>query len=436
MSKARISDMSIMSRPNRSTASWWSRLRFLLWWAVGLLIVIALPHTVESDVALTLMCQIGVMAVFALAYNLLLGQTGLLSFGHAAYFGLGAFSTMLALIAINDGRFKFPVTLLPITGAFVSALFAIAFGWLAVKRGGVAFAMITLGLAELVYAISFSFPKMFGGEGGLGSNRVVNGPGWFGITYASQTQMYYLIAGWALFCTVAIYALQQTPLGRMARAVRENPERVMFVGYDPRWIRYAMLIFSAAVSGIAGGLFALLYEFASNSLLSAEQSSLVLIMTFVGGGSYFLGPLLGATLITLMQSALSFVTPAWHVYMGLLFLVMVLYAPDGLAGIVVRHGQLLRQGELHRLLPYYVSFVSFLVVLTIGVVGLVEISYMVFFGVAESAGISILGLSVPATAHWTWFLFACALGGGIAGLQWVSHRAGQQVSRPDDGGPA
>src|SRR5438045_1020342 len=161
----------------------------------GYLAVIALaPLVSPKGYWLSLLCQIGISTIFALSFNMLLGQTGLLSFGHAVYYGLGAFTTMHLLRAIQAGSWRFPVTLLPLAGGIAGLLFGVALGYVTTRRAGTTFAMISLGIGEMVAASSLMFPALFGGEGGLSSNRVTS-PGWFGITYGSPLPMYYLIPG-------------------------------------------------------------------------------------------------------------------------------------------------------------------------------------------------------------------------------------------------
>ncbi|HEY6908471.1 MAG TPA: branched-chain amino acid ABC transporter permease, partial [Myxococcales bacterium] len=196
--------------------------------AVYLAAIVLAPLVSPKGFWLSLLCQIGITTIFALSFNMLLGQTGLLSFGHAVYFGLGAFATIHLLRAMHEHGWAFPITLLPLVGGAGGLFFGILSGWVITRRAGTTFAMISLGIGEMVAASSLMFPAVFGGEAGISSNRVT-GPGWFGINYGSPLQMYYLIAGWAFLCILGMYALTDTPLGRLANAVRDNPERAEFV---------------------------------------------------------------------------------------------------------------------------------------------------------------------------------------------------------------
>ena len=156
---------------------------------VYLAVIVLAPLLSSKGYWLSLLCQIGITTIFALSFNMLLGQTGLLSFGHAVYFGLGAFATVHLLRAIHEHSWPFPVTLLPLAGGVAGLLFGIALGYVTTRRAGTTFAMISLGIGEMVAASSLMFPGFFGGEGGLSSNRVTS-PGCFGITYGSPLQMY------------------------------------------------------------------------------------------------------------------------------------------------------------------------------------------------------------------------------------------------------
>lgn len=392
--------------------------RTAMLWIAAIIALVVLPLLFPGGLALTIFCQIGIMAIFALAYNTLLGGTGLLSFGHAAYFGIGAFATLHLLLAVERGVLVFPVTLAPAIGGAAAALFAFVFGYVSVKRPGTAFAMITLGLAELVYAASLTFPQVFGGEGGISGNRVVGSPGWFGIDYASQRQVYYLIIGWAVAAALCLRFLADTPLGRMAAAVRDNAERVEFVGYDVRRVRFAMLIVSAFFSGVAGGLLSISYERVTINLLEMGQSSAVLMMAFVGGSAHFLGPVLGAAALTLMQSLLASYTSAWLFYFGLLFLLVVLFAPNGIAGLIESFVRSVRAGGLRTMAPWYLAVLIPFALLCVSVVGVVELGYSCHARAdCADVGMRFAGWTLRTDSALTWAALLLGVVGGIAGLR-------------------
>ena len=373
-----------------------SRRRLVLF-AGYILVVIVAPLVLSTGYWLSLLCQVGIMTIFALSYNMLLGQTGLLSFGHAVYYGLGAFAT----IHLLSRGIKIPITLLPLVGGVAGLLFALLSGYVTTRKAGTTFAMISLGIGELVASGSLMFPSFFGGEGGVSGNRV-GAPGWFGINYSTQTQMYYLIAGWAFACIVAMYAVTQTPLGRIANAVRDNPERAEFIGYSPRLVRFLMLVLSGFFAGIAGGLSAINSEIVTVEALGAHNSGAVIIMAFVGGMGIFFGPIIGAFLITLLQIALAGISQAWLFYFGLIFLIVVLYAPQGLAGLLVEHARLYHAGVLRRLAPVYLIAVVPVLLLCGGVIAMVEMAYKLVSPTEGGTPVRLLGLSLNASEAMPW----------------------------------
>jgi len=194
-------------------------------WSLFAIVLIFAPLVFTSNLSGTMLAQMGIAIIACLSYNILLGQGGMLSFGHAVYTGLGSFVAIHALNAITAGNSSIPVSLLPLVGGFAGMGFAILLGYVTTKKSGTPFAMITLGVAELVFAMSLMFSEFFGGEAGISGNRVA-GQSFMGITYGPQIQIYYLIAIYTFICVALMYAFTQTPLGRILNAVRDNPERV------------------------------------------------------------------------------------------------------------------------------------------------------------------------------------------------------------------
>ena len=213
--------------------------RLVVWGGYALLWLLA-PLVFRSSLEQSVLTQIGVAVVACLSYNMLLGQGGMLSFGHAVYTGLATFVAVHAMLGVADGSFPIPMALVPLVGGFAGMFFAVLLGYVTTKKAGTPFAMITLGLGELVAAMVLMVPEFFGGEGGISANRTGGKP-FFGITYGPQIQVYYLIAIYAFVCTAAMYAFTRTPLGRMLNAVRDNPERVEFIGYSTQRVRYCLL---------------------------------------------------------------------------------------------------------------------------------------------------------------------------------------------------
>ncbi len=304
------------------------------YWA--LLITVSLlfiPFICSSSAALNFITQVCIAAVLGLSFNILLGQTGLLSFGHAMYAGLGAFASVHVMNKIGLGECAFPVILIPLVGGLAGLLVGVICGWISSKRAGIVFSMISLGIGELVFAMAPMFPQFFGGEAGISTNRVI-GDTFLGLSFGPQIEVTYLIIVWTLLSMGAMFFLTLSPLGKLASAVRDNPERVAFLGVNPRLIRFFMICIASFFAGISGALSALHFEIATTDSLSMYRSGSILLFTYIGGISLFLGPVLGAILAVCMTVFLSEVTPAWQLYLGILFILVVSFAPKGISGYI------------------------------------------------------------------------------------------------------
>lgn len=382
-------------------------------WISAAIIAVVLPLVFKQSFALSLFCQMGINIIFALSYNMLLGQTGLLSFGHAVYFGLGAFFSIHALNMITAGTLGLPVSLLPIIGGLTGLLFGVLFGYVSTKRSGTPFAMISLGIGELVAACSLMFTDFFGGEQGISGNRVA-GEKFLGISFGPQIEVYYLIAVWAIVCAALMYALTKTPLGRMANAVRDNAERAQFVGYNPQYVRYFILILASGFAGIAGGLSAINYEIVTVENVNTATSGSVLLMTFIGGVGSFYGPIIGAILVTFLQVALSGYTKAWLLYFGLFFLVMVMYAPGGIASLIEMHRPTWKASLTRKLFPSYALAGIALLIALAGLIGLVEIIYHIKTQAGADTTMSMLGMTFDAAQPIAWLICGALIVVGAA----------------------
>jgi branched-chain amino acid transport system permease protein len=402
--------------------------RWILWGAYALALAV-MPQLYTAGFALTVLSQMGIGIIFALSYNMLLGQSGMLSFGHAVYSGLGAFFAIHTLNLIGKGAILFPVTLLPLVGGAAGMLVAVVFGYPSTRRSGTTFAMISLGIGELVYASSLMFPGFFGGEGGITTNRVAGAP-LLGITYGPAVQVYYLIAAWVFICTGAMYAFTHTPLGRMANAARDNAERVEFIGYNTRRVRYLVMIVAGFFAGVAGSLSCLNYEIVSAENVGALRSGGVLIATFIGGAGFFIGPIIGAVVFALMVTAIGAITKAWLLYLGLLFLVMVLYAPGGFASLVLMNLQMARYGQLARLVPGYAAVLATGLVALLGLIGAVEMGYHLSLEASVNPLMNLYGLSVDVTSPSDWIACAAVIAAGL----WPCRMASKRLRREWDEG--
>ncbi len=388
-------------------------------WLIAAIALILLPLIFSSGGSLTSFSLIGIAIIFALSYNILLGQTGLLSFGHAVHYGLGGFLAVHVMGAVANYDWPVPLPFIPLVGGIGGLAFAILVGWVMTKRAGTAFAMITLGIGELVASSSLILRSVFGGESGITTDRTAL-PHMFGWTFGPQRQVYYLIAFWVMVSAIAMYALTRTPLGRICNAVRDNPERVEFIGYDPHVVRYFAYGFAGFFAGIAGGLTAINFEIANAAYLGAMQSGFVLFAAFIGGTAYFFGPILGAILVTYLQLGLANVTTAWQLYFGIIFIGIVMFAPGGIARLLMMHRPLIRAGSWLLVIPSYLVAALPTLALALGVILSIETVARYTTNGGEGNVINLVGIPFNATAPTTWLTAAVLVIGGflIARITW------------------
>ncbi|MEM8749056.1 MAG: branched-chain amino acid ABC transporter permease [Pseudomonadota bacterium] len=321
-------------------------------WIIASVFLLALPVFFPSGSALTIMNQMAITIIFALAYNMLLGQGGMLSFGHAVYMGLGGFFCMHLLNRVEYNELYLPLPLLPIFGGLFGLFFAIIIGSFSTRRAGTVFAMISLGVGELIAACSIIIVAFFGGEEGVSGDRTM-GPEVFGFDFASQQEVYYLTVIWLVISALAMFLFSRTPIGRITNAVRDNEERAEFLGYSQRNVRWISFCASGFFAGIAGALFAINFEILTEENLNLATSGSILLITFLGGVGFFIGPVIGAIVFTLLQTVLSLYTEIWQLYVGILFVLMVMFFPGGLTGLIAMHLVPWRLGKIGLLLKPY-----------------------------------------------------------------------------------
>ncbi len=343
-------------------------------WIIGALLLCVLPWIFNNNSSITIMNQMWITVIFALAYNMLLGQGGMLSFGHAVYMGMGGFFCMHIMNYVEDFGVALPLPLLPLFGGLFGMGFAMIIGAFSTSGSGVRFAMISLGVGELIAACSIIIVAFFGGEEGISGDRTYGLP-FFGVEFLKQIEVYYLISFWLLLSAFLMYLFSRTPVGRMANAVRDNPERAQFLGYSSRWVRFYSFMASGFFCGIAGALFAINYEILTEENLNASSSGVILLITFLGGVGFFFGPIIGAIAFTLLQTVLSLETELWAFYAGTLFLATVMYFPGGLAGLLMMHVPVFRLGNQKKLIMPYLKT---LLPGAIGVLGVAALVEMIF----------------------------------------------------------
>lgn len=343
-------------------------------WVGYLIALFGLPQIFDSILAVSILNQMAIAIVFALSYNMLLGQGGMLSFGHAVYFGLGGFLSVHALMLIEFETVVFSILWIPLIGGLFGLLAGLFIGSFSTHKAGTVFAMISLGIGELIAASSLIFSSFFGGEAGISGDRTF-GPTFFGVDFAQNIEIYYLAAVWVFIATLFMYLFTQTPAGRMANAVRDNPERAEFIGYSARKVRFISFCASGLFAGIAGGLFALNYEFITEETLNAATSGRVLLMAYIGGLGYFIGPIIGAVVLTLMNSLLSNYSELWMLYLGIMFLLTVMFLPRGFAGFIMMHQMAWVRGRLQLLIKPYLLTGLPAILFALCAIGLIEMSH-------------------------------------------------------------
>ncbi len=383
-------------------------------WGVFALLLIAAPHVFTSSLALTMLSQMGYAIIICLSYNILLGQGGMLSFGHAVYTGLGSFVAIHAMNRAADGSLPIPLVLIPVVGGLAGMFFAAVLGWVTTKKSGTTFAMITLGVGELVAAMSLMLPGFFGGEGGITTNRVYGQP-LLGLDFGPGIQVYYLIAFYCFVCTALMFAFTATPLGRMLNAVRDNPERVAFVGYNTQRVRYMGFIIAGFFAGIGGGLAAINFEIVTAmDSVSIIRSGTFLLFTFLGGATFFFGPIIGGVLMVIATVFLSELTKAWMLYLGLIFLFMVMYAPGGIASLIMMNLRLAKYGKLGRIFGAYLALACTALTMLVGLAAVVEMLYHLQLNSALGDTLRFMGMQLNVRSVDSWLgavlVFATGLG--------------------------
>ena len=384
-------------------------------WLVAALALMVMPWVFQSNSALTIMNQMWITVIFALAYNMLLGQGGMLSFGHAVYMGLGGFFAMHIMNYVEDYGVAFPLPLLPLFGGLFGMGFAMIIGSFSTSGAGTRFAMISLGVGELIAASSVIVVAFFGGEEGISGDRTYGLP-FFGYDFAQQIEVYYLISFWLMLSAILMYLFSRTPVGRMANAVRDNPERAQFLGYSARWVRFYSFCASGFFAGIAGGLFAISYEILTEENLNATSSGVILLVTFLGGVGFFFGPIIGAIAFTLLQTVLSLQTELWAIYVGALFLATVMFFPGGFAGLIMMHVPAFRLGKARLLLRPYVRTLIPAAVGILGVCALIEMTFHYRHASTGDIEMTLFWITFDSTTVLPWLIaIAISVGGvGIA----------------------
>ncbi|MEM7270276.1 MAG: branched-chain amino acid ABC transporter permease [Pseudomonadota bacterium] len=340
-------------------------------WLSAAALLLVLPQVVTAPSVITILNQMAITIIFALSYNMLLGQAGMLSFGHAMFLGLGGFACIHVMNYAQAAGNALPLPLMPLIAGIFSMGVALLVGALSVRRSGDVFAMISLGIVELVAAAAIILSVFFQG-GGAGFDRT-SAMQVMGVDFGRQAEVYVLVIWWLMISVLVMWLFTRTPMGRMACAVRDNPERAAFIGYAPGAVKLITFAFAGFFAGVAGGLFAVTYEIITVENLGFEASGAILMVAFLGGVGVFAGPILGAVVFTIAQTVMSLETELWRLYLGVLFLACVMYFPSGLAGLITAHRDAWASGRSRLLASPYAAMAFSGGVCLLGLIGLAEL---------------------------------------------------------------
>jgi branched-chain amino acid transport system permease protein len=269
--------------------------------------------------------------IFTLSFNLCLGYTGLPSFGHGAFYGLGAYGTALTFLHLyNKDGFFVPIIL----GALIGGLFAGGLGYLIRNKKGVYFAMLTVAFTQVLYFICWRWDEVTGGEAGI---KGIVRSSFMGIDMGNSYNFYYFVFIAFVLCALVIRRIAESSFGKSLQAIKQNPIRAEALGYNTGFYKFAVYTISGFFAGLAGGLYCFLTQSAFASVLDWSKSGDVVIATLLGGGTVsFYGPLVGSLIFVVAQELLSAFWEHWMLLYGLSFVIIILVLPTGLMGILKR----------------------------------------------------------------------------------------------------
>jgi len=278
--------------------------------------------------AMTLLTEALILGLFAMSLDLMVGYTRLFSFGHAAAFGFGAYTSGWLLL-----HTELPMLFAVPLAALLAGVVAIGVAWVCTQATGVSFSMLTLAFAQLLYAVAFKWTSITGGSDGLAG--IPRRPGPFGLAAFNTRTGFYFLVSIALAAAFAFcWALVRSPFGAVLRGIRENEAKTLALGYNTRLYKIAVVALAYGFGGLAGALYAPFAGFANTELVFWLFSGQVLIMVIVGGSGTLIGPILGAAFFLVVEHQLSNYTEAWELFFGLIFIAFVIFAPEGIWGLL------------------------------------------------------------------------------------------------------
>lgn len=300
-------------------------------WVIGIaaiLIAIIFPF-VAPKFQLRMFTEIIILTLFAMTWKMMLNEGGMFSFGHAVYFGVGAYASVLGWLHIPGLSFLSGILL----GAFSSALVAFVLGAFLVRMSGTYFALLTLAFNQLIWAIVWKWRDVTGGDDGLGKFPK---PELFGLTMKDPVTFYYVSLIIIGACLFACWYFTRTPLGNICMSFKSNEERAQFIGFNVKASKLVFLTLLGFMAGISGALYAQFQEFIATSVIDGGMSTNVLFMAYIGGIGYFWGPIVGSAIFVYLSEYLSSFTDRWEFILGVIFILVVLFAPQGILGTIRR----------------------------------------------------------------------------------------------------
>lgn len=291
----------------------------------ALAVLIVLPFLI-GDYPRALVSEIFIFAIFAMSLDLLLGFTGLMSLGHAAFFGLGAYA-----VAILGVQFGLNAWLGVAAGVVIAGAGAAMIGFFCVRTGGIPFLMLTLAFSQLVFSVALKWRDVTGGSDGM---AIAEQPGFFGFSLSKSLPMYFMALCFFVLAYCGLRRLLNSPLGHAFVGIRENEPRMLAIGYPTRAYKLIAFTIAGAIAGLAGGLYAIFNGFISSDAAYWTSSGDILIMTMLGGAGTLIGPAIGTAAFLLMKNVASSYSEHWLSIIGVTFICCVMFFPGGLWGML------------------------------------------------------------------------------------------------------
>jgi branched-chain amino acid transport system permease protein len=294
--------------------------------AIGLVVVLVLPHAGVPTFYVSLFTQTWIYAIVAMSLDLLVGFTGLVSFAQGAFFGAGAYAVAVAATRFGHTDFISGI----IAGLIAGVIIAAIFGLVALRAEGVGFIIITIALNQILWGLAYQWVSVSGGDNGItGFVRPKVGP----FDVSGNQGFYYVCLAFLIVMLLLLLAITRSPFGLVLRGVRETPRRMRALGYNVWLYRYLALLIAGGIAGVGGVLFAWYNQFVGPGNLDLTLSTQLLIIVILGGIGTLYGQILGALIVVFLSNGLSAITQRWELILGAIYFIIVMYAPDGLMGL-------------------------------------------------------------------------------------------------------